>query len=222
MGVLERLARVEDEKSLSNRFRSRRFSYFEQLQSRLTRPLSILDVGGTVNFWKCRGWLEQHGVCITLLNTFAEDVDAPNITTVSGDAIDLSQYGDNEFDIVFSNSVIEHLFTFENQQAMASEVQRVGKAHWIQTPNFWFPIEPHFHWLGWQWYPRAIRVAAIRRIRCGHGGPHPELHEAEKVVDEVRLMTKRELRTIFPNSRIWHERILGITKSYVAMSGFPG
>ncbi|MCH2162830.1 MAG: hypothetical protein MK085_13285, partial [Phycisphaerales bacterium] len=94
MGFLARLAQVENAKSVSNRLRSRRFNYFEELVSRLERPVSILDVGGTVRFWECRGWLDRDDVNITLLNLFAEDVDAPNISSVEGDATDLSQYGD--------------------------------------------------------------------------------------------------------------------------------
>ena len=221
MGILSRLAQVDNENSLSNRFRSRRFRYFEQLFSGFEGPVSILDVGGTVRFWECRGWAGRNDVDITLLNLFSEDVDVPNIKSVAGDATNLSQYEDNTFDVVFSNSVIEHLFTYENQKAMASEVQRVGKAHWIQTPNYWFPFEPHFHWLGWHWYPRSLRVAAIQKFKCGHRGPIKGRKEAEEAIDEVRIMTKRELRAAFPASRIWSERLLGLTKSHVAISGFP-
>lgn len=63
---------------------------------------------------------------------------------MKGDATNLSQYSDKSFDIVFSNSVIEHLYTKENQISMAKEVNRVGKNYFIQTPNYWFPIEPHW------------------------------------------------------------------------------
>ena len=220
MGILQRIAAAHDERSVSNKFRSRRFMYFEALLSRLPRPVSILDVGGTVRFWECRDWLGRTDVNITLLNLKAEDVSQSNINSISGDATDLSRYSDGEFDVVFSNSVIEHLFTFENQKAMASEVERVGKAYWVQTPNFWFPIEPHFHWFGWQWYPRSVRVAAIQRFKCGHRGPFPDPGKAQESVDEVRLMSRKEMAGLFPNGRIWRERFLGMTKSLVAISGF--
>ena len=72
---------------------------------------------------------------------------------ISRDATNLHEFGDASFDIAFSNSVIEHLSTFENQARMAAEVRRVARAYWVQTPNFWFPIEPHFLVPAWHWLP---------------------------------------------------------------------
>jgi hypothetical protein len=118
--------------------------------------------------------------------------------------------------------VIEHLFTFENQRRMASEVQRVGKAFWVQTPNFWFPMEPHFQVPGWQWMPENMRTAIIRKWRCGWRGPCPDTAGARKLVQEVRLLKKGELKTIFPTSEIVPERFCGLVKSWIVINGFPG
>ncbi|MGL1255153.1 methyltransferase domain-containing protein, partial [Vibrio parahaemolyticus] len=79
-----------------------------------------------------------------LLNLEKEEVTNPQFQSITGNATDLSGINDQQFDIVFSNSVIEHLYTWENQEKMAKEVLRVGKYHFIQTPNYWFPIEPHW------------------------------------------------------------------------------
>ena len=223
MGLISRLTKVKDGTvtgDFSNGFRSRRFHYFAQLAESLPRPIRILDVGGTCHFWEQRGWSGRDDIDLTLLNLEAEETGIPHIRSIAGDATDLSQYEDDSFDLVFSNSVIEHLFTYENQRAMASECARVGKNMWIQTPNYWFPIEPHFHWLGWQWYPRWVRVNAIQRVNCGHRGPYPDRKEAEAAVDEVRLMSHRELVEAFPGARIWREKLFGLTKSFVVISGF--
>src|SRR5206468_3871499 len=45
--------------------------------------------------------------------------------------------------IVFSNSVIEHVGTREDQRQFAREVARDGKKYWIQTPNRRFPFDHH-------------------------------------------------------------------------------
>ena len=223
MGILSRLTRVKDgtvNGGLSNSFRSKRFHYFEQLVGQLPAPVSILDVGGTTHFWEQRGWAGKEGIDITLVNLAAGESPHANIRSVAGDATNLEGFENDSFDVVFSNSVIEHLFTWESQLAMARECQRVGRALWVQTPNYWFPIEPHFHWLGWHWYPRSVRVGMIKRVRCGHRGPCPDPAEAAAMVDEVRLMTRKEMVEAFPGSTIWPEKIGGMTKSWVAIDGF--
>ena len=221
MSLLKKWADVNRVDSISNQLRSKRFRLFEELCSSLPRPLTIIDIGGTVNFWAQRGWVGINHVHITLVNQHQEQQDYDNITSVIGDATNLHQFAHRSFDIAFSNSVIEHLFTFENQVAMGREVQRVAKAYWIQTPNYWFPIEPHFHVPGWQWMPIWLRVEIIRRYTCGWRGRTPDPVKALKVVSEVNLMTKRQLRRIFPTASIVPEKFFGLNKSWIAYGGFP-
>jgi hypothetical protein len=218
---VQKLASGKNPHSLSNRLRSKRFKRFEELVSRLPRPFRILDVGGTNEFWKQRGWTSRPDVHITTLNLSAEPQQHENVLPVAGDATNLHQFSDQSFDVAFSNSVIEHLFTFENQRRMASEIQRVGKRYWVQTPNFWFPMEPHFHVPGWQWMPLDLRVSIIRRRRCGWRGPCQDPELARKLVQEVRLMTAGELKSIFPGAKILPERFCGLAKSWIVIAGFP-
>jgi hypothetical protein len=129
----------------------------------------------------------------------------------------MGEFPDRSFDIVFSNSVIEHLRTLEAQAAMASEVRRLADHHWVQTPNFWFPIEPHFLTPAWHWMPVSLRIALLRRRRWGWRGPCPDPQEARQLVEEIRLLRKRELQALFPDSRLVEERFLGLIKSFVAV-----
>ena len=98
---------------------------------------------------------------IVLLNPLVPDSattsPAPNMHWVQGDGCDL-QYADGEFDICFSNSTIEHLHTYGNQQRFAAEVRRVGQSYYVQTPARSFPFEPH--WLGFfiHWLPRECNA----------------------------------------------------------------
>ena len=205
--------------------RSRRFRAFERLTAGLDfspeRPLTILDVGGTESFWEQRGWADRDDVAITLLNLEAEETTHPCLTAVAGDATALT-YGDASFDVVHSNSVIEHLFTHENQQKMAAEIRRVGRCYWVQTPNHWFPVEPHFRTIGWQYLPVAARVK-ICMMRKGVGRFDVKNEaEARAAVEEIRLLSGREVRRLFPDARVLRERYLGLTKSFVAIRGFPG
>jgi hypothetical protein len=207
--------------SFSNRMRGRRFELFETLTASLPRPLRILDVGGTTAFWEQRGWAGREDVKITLLNLSLQPTRHPNICCVAGDATDLSPQVGRGFDVAFSNSVIEHLFTYEAQAAMAREMQRVAPAFWVQTPNFWFPMEPHFLMPGWHWAPERLRVAAIRRRTVGWRGPCPDLEVARRTVREIRLLRRGELQRMFPGGTLVDERFGGLTKSFVVHGGFP-
>jgi len=222
MKILRSLADVEQADSFSNRMRSRRFARFEALAAKVDRPLRIIDIGGTNKFWRQRGYMGRDDVRITLVNLEPEEQIWENIEPQRGDATNLSGVADRSFDVAFSNSVIEHVFTLENQRKMARETQRVARAHWVQTPNFWFPVEPHFLTPAWHWLPRAARTALLRRRRFGQRGPCPDPEVARRMVEEIRLMTRRELRSMFPESRIMPERFCGLVKSWVCYGGFPG
>src|SRR4051812_16907233 len=118
-------------RTLSLHFRRRRFQRFSQV----LQPgcgTKILDVGGTAGSWSS----VECPASITILNT---DIppgaqDQSPYPLVIGDGRHLDQFKDAAFDIVFSNSVIEHLGTFEDQRQFASEMRRVGRRLWIQTP----------------------------------------------------------------------------------------
>jgi hypothetical protein len=217
---LQKHSDCSDPGSFANRMRAKRFELFESLAASIPKPIRILDIGGTREFWENRGWAGREDHEITLINLASEPSKHKNILSREGDATDLSEYEDASFDIAFSNSVIEHLFTFENQKAMAREIQRVGRAFWVQTPNYWFPIEPHFHVLAWQWMPESVRVGILRRCQCGRRGPFPDKEEARQSVSEVRLLSKRELSRLFPGAEIVSEKFLGLTKSWIVHRGF--
>lgn len=207
--------------SLSHRLRGRRFELFERLVAPLPRPLRVMDVGGTTEFWEQRGWAGRDDVSITLVNLEQQERRHDNVDPVVGDAGNLSGHRDGSYDVVFSNSVIEHLFTSDQQAAMAREVRRVARAYWVQTPNFWFPMEPHFLVPGWHWLPVSTRVMILRRRPVGWMGRCPDPDFARRIVSEVRLMRRRELARLFPEATLVPERFGGLVKSWTAIGGFP-
>jgi hypothetical protein len=219
--LLRRWADAGANGSFSNERRSQRFEPFAQLVHGLAeqhgRPVRILDIGGTNSFWEQRGWTKRTDVHIVLVNLESEASAHENIEGRRGDATNLSEFSDGAFDIVFSNSVIEHLATLDRQSAMAAEVRRLAPLYWVQTPNFWFPIEPHFLTPGWHWLPKSLRVALLRRRRWGWRGPCPDPAEAKALVDEVRLMRGRELRRLFPDANLNEERLGPLVKCFVAV-----
>lgn len=222
MSLRRRLAGVENADSVSNRLRQKRFGPFarmlETAYNRGARPVRVLDVGGNQFFWEQRGLAGDERFHFTTLDLGPQPAQRhENVVPVQGNACAMPQYDDNSFDLVFSNSVIEHVGSFEDQRAMAAEVRRLAPGYYVQTPNYWFPLEPHFLVPGWQWMPRPVRIAAIRRRKIGHIGPFSDADRAAAAVDEIRLLKRSEVQRLFPDAEVSSERIAGLTKSFVAI-----
>lgn len=201
--------------SINQRFRAKRFAFFLSLLEKLNQQqtISVLDIGGTESYWERMNFTGHENIHITLLNLEATTVKYKNFTSVAGDACNLHQYADKQFDIVFSNSVIEHLFTFQNQQKMAAEARRVGKNYYVQTPNYYFPLEPHWLFPFFQFLPFSMRVFLTNNFTLGH---HPKARNKEaavKRVEEVKLLTVKQMKTLFPDGELYREKFFGLTKS---------
>ena len=110
-GRLRSLADGRRPGSAADRFRQRRFARFRELVDGIDGPIRILDVGGTTVFWERVGYAGHDRIEIVLLNLMEQPAPHDNMTSTVGDAADLSPYADDTFDIVVSNSVIEHLPT---------------------------------------------------------------------------------------------------------------
>jgi hypothetical protein len=146
--------------------------------------------------------------------------EAEWISAVGGDACDPpSELVDRRFDLVYSNSVIEHVGGHERREAFARSVHALGEHRWIQTPNRYFPVEPHWLFPGFQWLPAAGRVRASHRWPIGHYSRRRHLPERDRVSDvlAVELVSVAELSFYFPSSDIVRERALGLTKSLIAI-----
>jgi len=153
---------------------------------------------------------------ILLLNLNKEITSSPNFYSIAGDATALPQFQDKEFDLVFSNSVIEHVGSFGKQKQMADEICRIGKTYFVQTPNRYFPIEPHFLFPFFQFLPQSIETWAIRHFNLGHISRIPDQHKAIDLVKSIRLLTKKEMSFLFPDGEIYTEKFLIFNKSFIA------
>ncbi|MFL5893706.1 MAG: class I SAM-dependent methyltransferase [Thermoleophilaceae bacterium] len=122
---------------------------------------------------------------------------------VVGDAREMP-FADDEFDVVWCNSLIEHVEPADRPR-VASEIRRVAGRWWVQTPNRWFPVEPHVLLPLFQFLPRALR----RRLwRFGASG---------EPFHDIPLLDRRDLQALFPESEIRRERVGPLTKSLIAV-----
>lgn len=126
-------------------------------------------------------------------------------------------FKDGAFDITYSNSVIEHLGDFASQQALAREITRVGIRHFVQTPSKWFPVEPHLFTPFIHWLPRAVQERLLRNFTVWGLVTRPSRAECIRFLNEVRLLDYQQMKALFPQARILKERVLGITKSFIAV-----
>jgi len=117
--------------------------------------------------------------------------------------------------VIFSNSVIEHLGSYSDQSLMANEVRRLGERYFLQTPNRYFPIEPHFLFPFFQFFPYKLKIWLVTRFNLGWFGKIPDENKAREIISSIRLLNKKELKILFPESKIKEEKFLGLTKSFI-------
>jgi len=217
--MFKTLADNRNPKSLATQFRKDRFTFFLSLISRLNQPITILDVGGTEEYWKPLMSELKMDFQITLLNLSEQAVSSHKINSIKGDAQNL-HFSNASFDVVFSNSVIEHIGGYKSQQKMAEEVKRVAKRYFIQTPNKYFFIEPHFLFPFFQFLPLATRVWLVTHFSLGWFDREPDPECARQLITSINLLNKNDLLALFPGCYLYEEKILGMTKSYIAYSGW--
>ena len=206
-------------------FRRRRFAIFLDLIDSVLavrENCRIIDIGGEPEYWRYVGdLLGDRRIHVTFVNQMTFDVSDDRYVSVIGDARHLESFADMSFDVVHSNSVIEHVGRWSDMAAMAQEVQRLAPSYFVQTPYFWFPIEPHCSSAFFHWMPESIRVRMLMRRPRGQWGKAPDVSTAMRQIQSAVLLDYQMMRTLFPDATICRERILGVTKSLIAVRKDP-
>jgi 2-polyprenyl-3-methyl-5-hydroxy-6-metoxy-1,4-benzoquinol methylase len=222
--ALAALTDYEDTRSLGARFRARRAGPLLHMIDALFLEhgfVSIVDVGGTEAYWKIvpERFLEDRKVHITIVNLpgALRATDHGRFTFITGDGCDLAFLGDRSFHIAHSNSVVEHVGDWARMVRLATELTRLSSRTFVQTPNYWFPVEPHcmtpfFHWL-----PKPLRVWLVRHFRLGHWAKATSTDEAVRLVESARLLNRAMLQELFKDAHIVTERFVGLPKSLIAI-----
>lgn len=204
---------VHEKTSVSERMRRRRWSLILERVPDLA-SLRVLDLGGTGDWWSSAPVRPRH---VTAVNLLEADKVAPHVTMIEGDALRADEYvGDQEFDLVFSNSLIEHLGGHVARRRFADLVASLAQRYVVQTPYRYFPIEPHWMFPGFQFLPVTTRAYLAPRWPLGH--THGWARRA--AINEVmatELLSVREMGEYFPDATILFERIAGAPKSMVAI-----
>lgn len=211
-------ANHKDEKSVASQLRRQRFQVLLDTIESFPNTVTVLDIGGRPEFWETMltGTSLMNRLQVTLINLEKHSSSHPNITALVGDAREMPEFNDKQFNIIFSNSTIEHVGSFNDQRRMADEVKRVGQKYVIQTPNRYFPVEPHFVFPLFQFLPLSLRAWLLQNFALGWYPKIPEWQQALDVAKEIRLLNKTEFKALFPEAKIFEEKIYGLVKSFMA------
>jgi hypothetical protein len=176
--------------------------------------MSVIDLGGSVDTWRRATVRARH---VHVVNIGAAPADIPDWAEVdTADACELpGRIARRRYDLVFSNSVLEHVGGHARRARFADAVHRLGHRHWIQTPYRYFPIEPHWLFPGLQFLPVPARTWIARRWPLGHTTGRPGATVLSTVL-WTELIDKTQMRAYFPDSELLLERAAGLTKSMIA------
>ncbi len=194
---------------ISDYCRKRRSILFKEIM-KIKKEMKILDLGGQPKIWNNID-LPLDITCLNLAG-IAESTHKSHhkFTYVVGDACRMPEFSPGQFDIVFSNSVIEHVGSLEKRIMFASEVKRLCENYWIQTPYKYYPIEPHCRMPFWWLYPEALRSKFIERWR-------KKLPVFAEAVNSTNVVTVREMKELFPDSTLIKEWVV-LPKSIIVYS----
>ena len=222
--LTRKLTNYDSNQSIASRLRTKRIlPLLSTIESVFNEhgKVNIIDIGGTEAYWNIvpRTFLEAHIVRITIINIpgTMNAKDHGPFRFLEGDGCNLSNFKDGSFHISHSNSVLEHVGDWSRMVEFSKELRRVSQHIFVQTPNYWFPIEPHcmtpfFHWL-----PKPVRVWLVLHFQLGHWERADSIDKAVRTVESARLLNRKMFHELFNDARIETERFYGLPKSFIAI-----
>lgn len=188
-----------------------------------TGRCQILDIGGEGVYWTMfdPDYLRTWNVTVTLCNleyrpAFTADLDPGIFSSIIGNGCALD-CENKAYDLAHSNSVLEHVGQWPEMRKFAAETRRVARRYYVQMPYFWFPYEPHFGAPFFHWLPEAVRVSMVLGRSMGHYPRADSLDLATQWVQSAQLLDRRQFTQLFPDAVIVREKLVGLTKSLIAI-----
>ncbi len=198
---------------------------------RLLENDTILDMGGGDGTYmdRFKDSLKKYKVLIA-------DIDSDALKNAQKKGYYISQidaasnglpFKDQEVDCVFCNSVIEHITIPKNelwsdrsysdgfskdaleiQTKFATELRRVAKKYYVQTPHKAFPIEAH------TWFPfvgylkRKNQLKVIKKLNK---------FWVKKTAPDWNLLDEHDMQKMFPDAEIIVWKKFGFKKEIIAL-----
>jgi SAM-dependent methyltransferase len=200
---------------ISVRFREKMFDKFMS-NLRPDTQHTVLDIGVTSDYtYQESNYFERlypykdRIVCVGTEDGSYLEKKYPGIIFIQINPHESLPFNNSEFDIAFSNAVIEHVGSWENQRAFILEMLRVSRSFFITTPNRWFPIEFHTAWPLMHFLPKRMYRAMLAALG--------EFYWSKE--ENLNLLSRKELKALFPKKvkvTIDSIRILGLSTNLIA------
>jgi len=195
----------------------------DEIHARLG-SVRIVDLGGRRDYWNLleAGYLASRRVEVTLLNFNATQLPGSEecgFIRLTADACAVSDVADNAYDLVHSNSTIEHVGNWDRVEAFAAESRRLAPCHFVQTPYFWFPVEPHLLMPGFHFLPEGVRAKMLIANWVRHKALNPDMAYAMRTIQDARLLDRAQMRFLYPDSKLKFEWLGPFPKSIIAIRG---
>ena|ERR1700693_4941023 len=147
--------------------------------------------------------------------------NAPFIVNRRADVLTLTKDDFTSFDLIFSNSMIEHLSSQHAQRELADRIVSSELPYFIQVPNKYAPIDPHIPRLYLPFfgaYPKPVQARILTLTAFDRGGRKPaSLAEAyESFLNYYNPLGMRDMRKLFPGAKVEFERAFGAPMSILA------
>ena len=201
-------------------YRAKRLKRFVEMADAILKrqeTCRVIDLGGNRDYWLDLEpvWAGRK-LSFVLVNLQPERLDDARFEAIQGDCRNMSAFADMSFDIVHSNSLLEHVGRWKDMVATAGEIRRLAPHYFVQTPNYWFPMEPHFRSLFFHWLPEPMRIAKVMRRGLGAFPKAETVDDAARFIEDSNLLDARRFMHLFPDGRLERERVFGLTKSLIA------
>lgn len=223
--VSKKIVNYNSENSLAFKFRKKRGEKLKELIIESYNQhgnVNIIDVGGTKTYWNIipYNFLKNHNVNITIVN-LPDDAGNPQNDDIfsfeEGDGCNLSNFNDKSFQLAHSNSVIEHVGDWNKIVSFAQEIKRVAEKYYMQTPNYWFPIEPHFVTPIYHWLPKSLKIKLLQNFNIGKTRKVENYTQAKRKVESYNLLSRKKLERLFPDDLILKEKFFFFVKSFTVI-----
>jgi len=204
---------------LSAHNRDRKWRLFLQ-EITPTESMRILDVGYSAKeFSQVDNYIEKHypfpwrltALGIDPVQEFSDRYQG--VHTVSYDG-GIFPFTDKQFDVVWSNAVLEHVGGTDKQLLFLKEIARVGRRAFITTPNRYFPIELHTRTPLLHYFPKPVLDAYLTAVG-----------KSWATADYMHLLSERELRVLLSAAgitryRLFRNRLFGLAVDFAVVTAF--